>query len=141
MSGELSNAGADLLLNALFRRDTNPSWPTSLYLGLATAAVADTTALSAVTEASDATYARQQLTSSNMGAPADVSGVETVKNSATVSFSFTTGGTAITYAFLTDAASGTSGSVYAWWQLTTSKTPGAGDTLQFTANNIAFGVD
>ena len=145
MSGEVSNVGADLYLNVTFRPDltgdtVNP--PSAMYLGLATAAIDDEDTLATITEEDDAGYARQELSSSNMGAPADVSGVQTIKNTATISFSYTNAASsAVTYAFATDQASASSGDIYAWWALTTSKTPGAGDTLQFTANNISMGID
>ncbi len=139
MAGELSTAGADLALNRVFR-NTGTS-PTALYLGLATAAINDDSTLSTISEVTDAGYARQAVT---FTAPADDgTGKRVVKNSADVIFGPWAANqpTAITYCFVTDAASGTTGTIWAWWQLDASKTPAAGETLKFAANNLSMSLD
>lgn len=139
MAGELTTAGADLALNRVFR-NTGTS-PTALYLGLATAAVGDDTTLAQVSEVTDTGYARKSVT---FTAPADDgTGKRVVKNSADVIFGPWAANqpSAITHCFVTDAASGTAGTIYAWWQLDTAKTPAAGETLKFAANNLSMSLD
>jgi hypothetical protein len=137
MAGELSTAGATLALNLLFRNTGDK--PTKVYLGLATATMNDSTTLSTVTEEDDSNYQRQEIT---FGAPTDVSGKQTIKNSNTISFGpYAAAGSAVTYCFITDVASGISGTILAWMQLTNSKTPGVGDTLTFAENSLVFDME
>jgi hypothetical protein len=139
MPGELSNAGADLALNRVFR-NTGTS-PTALYLGLATAAINDSSTLSTISEVTDSGYSRQAVTFS---APADDgAGKRVVKNSADITFGPWAANqpSAITYCFVTDVQTGTSGTIWAWWQLDAQKTPAAGETLRFPANNLTMSLD
>lgn len=138
MSGELANEGADFALNILFRH--TGTTPATVYLGLATATVLDTDALSDITEEDDGSYARQAIT---FGAPADVSGVQKIKNSSAVEYAAWAGdGSEITDCFITDAASGTTpGMVIAYLVLDTAKTPKTGETLTFPINALVFGAE
>lgn len=137
MAGELSNYGADLALNMLFRNTGTK--PAAVYLGLSTSALSDTIVSTAsASEVVDTGYARQAIT---FGAPADVSSKETIKNTGALTYGpFVTGGMTISYAFITDAASG-AGNIIAWMSLSASKIPGAGDTLIFNANNLTFDLE
>lgn len=145
MAGEMSNYGADKTLNFWFRLDQTVTRPSAIYLALATATISDTTTGATVTEPTDGSYARQLLSNGSstnvFGAPADVGGVETIKNSSTVSFDFATGGTAITYAAVVDSATTGAGNIITWFQLDASKTPSAGDKLEFVANAISIGIE
>jgi hypothetical protein len=110
MAGSLTQAGATLALNRVFR-NTGTS-PTALYLGLATVAVTATDTLSSITELTTAGYTRRSVA---FDAPTGSSPVS-VDNTADVVFGpFTANPPAVAYAFLTDAASGTSGTIYARW--------------------------
>lgn len=137
MPGELSNYGADLALNMLFRN--TGARPAAVYLGLSTSALTDAiVSTAAASEVVDGGYARQAIT---FGAPADVSGKETIKNTGSLTFGpFATGGMTISYAFICDTASG-AGNILAWMSLSAAKTPGVGDTLIFNANNLTFDLE
>lgn len=144
--GEITNAAADRLLNWLLRTDQTVTRPTDIYIGLATAAITDASTLATITEPTDTTYSRQ-LVHDNDGdpakfaAPANDGGVQKCKNNAAIQYAFATGGETITYAFVCDAASGTTGLLIAYAALDASKTPSAGDTLEFSTNNFSFGVE
>lgn len=138
MSGELNNEGADFALNILFRH--TGTTPAAVYLGLATATILDTDGLNDITEEDDGSYARKEIT---FGAPADVSGVQKVKNSGAVEFAAWAGdGSEITDCFITDVVSGTSpGIIIARLVLDTAKTPKTGETLTFPINALVFGAE
>ena len=137
MSGELANEGADLSLNLLFRH-TGTS-PTTVFLGLATATVVDTDTLATITEENDANYVRKAIT---FGAPADVSGVQKIKNSVAVAFdAWNADAIEITGCFITNVETGTGGLVISRLVLDTAKTPKAGETLTFAINALVFGME
>lgn len=136
MPGELSNAGADLALNAVFR--SGGPGPATVYLGLATAPVNDASTLLNISEVTDTGYSRQAVT---FTAPTDDgSGKRIVRNAADVTFGpwAANQATAITYCFVTDAQSGTTGTIYAWWQLDVPKQPVGGETLKFAAGALTM---
>jgi hypothetical protein len=130
-SGKFADEGNDLALSLLLHIGT-PTAPTTLYVGLATAAVTETSTLATITEVSDgAYYARQAVTFST---PGDVGGKRTVHNTGDLTFgTFNTGGIAVTHAFLTNVASGTSGKVIACCDLGTTKYTNTGETLVIPA--------
>lgn len=109
MAGELTTAGANLALNRVFR-NTGTS-PTTVYLGLATAPLTDASTLADITELTTAGYARQAVTfTAPSGDPA------AIENTAEIAFGpFTANPPPLAYAFITDAASGTIGTIYAYW--------------------------
>ena len=109
MGGQYTTAGANLAIDKTLR-NTGTS-PTSLYLGLATVAVTDASTLASITEVTTAGYSRQAVTfSAPSGDPSATA------NTADVTFGpFSADPPSIAYAFVTDAASGTSGTIYAYW--------------------------
>jgi len=133
MAGELSNAGADLALNTLFRTDT-------MYLGLATATIDDTTDLSTVTEEDDANYERKTI---SFSAPTDVGGKQTIKNSGAVAFDAwaENASSAISWAFITTVATLSSGNIIAYFALPTAKQPAAGETLTIPDEGCTYDID
>lgn len=137
MAGELSNYGADLALNMLFRNAGTR--PAAVYLGLSTSSLSDTIVSTAsASEVVDSGYSRQAIT---FGAPANVSSKETITNTGALTFGpFVTGGMTISYAFICDAVSG-AGNIIAWMSLSVAKTPGVGDTLIFNINNLTFDLE
>ena len=125
-TGKIANEGNDLALSLLLHIGS-PSAPSAVYLGLATAAVTETSTLATITEVSDTGYARQAVT---FGTPVDSSGKRATDNTGAVTFGvFAVGGIAITHAFLTDASSGTSGKLLVCFDLGTTKYTSAGDTV------------
>lgn len=134
MAGELTTAGANLALNRTFR-NTGTS-PTTLYLGLATVALTDASTLGDITEVSTAGYARQAVV---FTAPAgDPSAIE---NTAQIDFGpFSANPPAVAFAFVTDAASGTSGTIYAFWS-GTSVDAGSGESIRVAAGDLDFTLD
>jgi hypothetical protein len=110
MAGQLSNKGEEIALNAVFRGGS------SVYLGLSTSAITDTTLLSGVTEPTDSSYARKVIT---FGAPTQVSNVTTVQNDVAIDYTawVTNAPAKFTYAFITTAQTGTTGDILAWFAL------------------------
>lgn len=138
MAGQLANEGEALALNLLFRNAATP--PTGIYLGLATAAIADTDTLADITEENDANYARQAI---NFTAPTQVGGKGTIDNDADIQFGpwDVDADVAITHAFLTDASSGTTGNLITYFTLPESKSPAAGETLTVPLGDCIFDID
>ena len=134
-SGEFSGAGAAIALDAIFNSPT-------VYLALLTAAPSDSTTPATMTEEDDATYSRQNVTSS-FADSADNSGVQRVVSNADITFGPWTAeaSSAITHCALVTSSSGTSGSIYYFWEFATSKTPGAGDTLTIASGNLIANLD
>lgn len=134
MAGQFTTAGSDLALNKVFR-NTGTS-PATLYLALATVALSDTTTLGTVTEVTTAGYSRQTVAFS---APAgDPSAIE---NSATVTFGpFTADPPSVAYAFVTDAATGTVGTIYAYWD-GTAVDAALNESIQVQAGALDFTLD
>lgn len=133
MAGELSNAGADLALNTLFRTDT-------MYLGLATATIDDETDLSTVVEEDDANYGRKAI---SFNAPADVSGKQTIKNNGAVAFDAWASNASdpINWAFITTVATLSAGNIIAYFSLPTAKQPAAGETLTIPDQGCTFDIE
>lgn len=139
MPGQFSDAGSNRALDAVTGRATVSSATT--YLALLTAAPGDTTTLSGLTEYGATGYSRQAVTWS---APTlNGSNVPETSNTGTVSFGpFTASATGtITHAALVTAASGTTGSVLAWWELDASRTPSTNDSVEITTGNLKLSVD
>ena len=134
MAGQLSQAGAVLALNKVFR-NTGTS-PAALYLGLATAAITDTDTLSTITEVATAGYSREGITfDAQAGDPSAIS------NSVDVLFGpFSADPPAVGYCFVTDAASGTGGTIYAFWDGTAVDAT-TGDYIRIVAGDLDFTLD
>jgi len=139
MAGQFSDAGSNRALDAVTGRATVSSATT--YLALLTAAPGDTTTLATMTEYGATGYSRQAVTWSS---PAlNGSNVPESSNSGTVTFGpFTAGtGATITHAALVSAASGTTGSILAWWDLDNARTPSTNDSVEVTNGNLKLSVD
>ena len=139
MPGQFSDAGSNKALDAVTGRATVSSATT--YLALLTSAPGDTTSLGSMAEYTATGYSRQAV---SWAAPSlNVSNVPETSNSATVTFGpFTAGtGDVITHAALVSAASGTSGSILAWWELDNARTPSTNDSVEVTSGNLKLAVD
>jgi len=136
--GNLANEGEEFVINFLLRN--TGTRPENVYLGLATAAIDDTGTLATITEEDDTAYARQAIT---FGAPAQNLGKAETKNTAALEFGpwDAAASHSITYGFITDAASGTSGMIIAWFELAAAKQPSAGETLTVPIDDLVFDLD
>jgi len=132
--GSLSNYAEDAILDHVLG-NTALTAPTSLYIGLSTATIDDTTTGSTVTEPGD-TYARVETTSGDWDAAAS----RATSNANTETFPQASGswGT-ITDWFIADASSG--GNIIAYGTLGTSKAVVAGNTPSFAAGELDVSVD
>ena len=139
MPGQFSDAGSNRALDAVTGRATVSS--ATSYLALLTSAPGDTTSLSGLAEYGATGYSRQAVTWESP--TLNGSNVPETSNTATVSFGpFTSSATGtITHAALVTAASGTTGSVLAWWELDASRTPSTNDSLEITSGNLKLSVD
>lgn len=139
MAGEFSDAGGSRALDAVTGRATVSSATT--YLALLTSAPTDTTTPATMSEYSATGYTRQSVAWSS---PAlNGSNVPETSNTAALTFGpFTAGtGATISHCALVTSSSGTSGSIYAWWSLDTSRTPSTNDSLQFAIGALKLAVD
>ena len=139
MAGSLTDYAEELALNMLFRN--TGTMPSAIYLGLSTSLVDETSTLASITEEDDSGYARQTVT---FAAPAQSgTGPAEVENDAQIEFGPWTvaADLPITHAFLCDAETGTSGNILAYFDLPSSKQPGAGESLLVTIGNCSFSLD
>lgn len=134
MGGQYTTAGSDLAINKTLR-NTGTS-PTTLYLGLATVALTDASTLASITEVTTAGYSRQTVTFvAPSGDPSATS------NTSDVTFGpFSANPAAIAYAFVTDAASGTVGTIYAYWD-GSAVDAASGESIVVRAGDLDFTVD
>lgn len=114
------------------------SAPATLYFGLATAPITDTTTGTTVTEPSGGSYARKSMTNNKTTWTTASDG--SVENKVVIEFAEATAswGT-VTYMFIADAA--TAGNILAWGQLTTSKAIGTGDNAKFAIGDLVITLD
>lgn len=137
MPGELSGTGAVIALEAALGRTAASTRAT--YLALLTAAPADNTTPATMTEYGATGYSRQAVTwGAATGDPA------TSSNTNSISFGPLTGAngsTPITHAALVSSASGTTGDLVAHWQLTSSRTPAAGDSINVAIGALTLSLD
>jgi len=134
----MSNQGNKLALELVLGIGT-PSVPAHVYVGLATAEVDEDDTLSTITECTDATYSRQEAT---FGTPSEVSDAMVAATTSDIVFgAFTTGGTLITHAFLTDAVSGTSGNVIGCMTLGSPRYTNEGETLVIETGSFTVSYD
>ena len=103
------------MLNRLLRNQGTS--PTTVYVGLATTAVTKDDTLATIDEVTTAGYARQAVTFTAPAALNDgTHDVMATENSADLTFGpLTADPPEIAFAFLTDAASGTAGTIYERW--------------------------
>jgi hypothetical protein len=136
LAGELTRAGQRRALDAGVGKAISAF--TTVYVGLATADPGKNPTLAGVSEITTAGYARQAVTLS-AASDADPS---VVSNSGILTFgAFTADPPSISHCFLTDAATGTSGSIVYKWTLDTPRDPGNGDSVQFAAGALICNLD
>jgi hypothetical protein len=116
----MTNAAEVIALNATFRANG-----TTYYIGLATAAILDTSTLATISEVTDTAYTRQVITFNAPVLGGD--GKTGITNSATINFPAWAANQAspITYAFITTVPSAKTGDILAYFPLTTSISPTA----------------
>lgn len=137
MAGKLSHVGAGLALDGSTGRATVTARTT--YLALLTAAPTQASTLATMAEYAATGYARVACT---FGAPSGTPRV--ISNSGAVNFAAFTGAngsTVITHWALVSAAAGTTGDFLAYGDLTTPRTPQAGDTASFAAGALDIQLD
>lgn len=137
MAGKLNVAGASLGLDAALGRATVNS--RTVYLALLTAAPAQGTALSGLTEYAAAGYSRQAIA---FVAPSGTPRV--TSNTALLTYGPLTGAngsTSIGWWAVVSAASGTTGDVVAYGDFTTARVPAVNDSLTVAAGAITVSVD
>lgn len=115
--------------------------PSSVYVGLATATISDTTTGSTVTEPSTGAYARVTVANNATNWPAAAGTSPTAKkNGVVITFPEATAswGT-VTHFFIADDA--TTGNVLIYGQLSASKVIDAGDIPRFNAESLSITLD
>ncbi len=137
-TNNISQYGAAQALEAITRKTQSPAVG-SVYLALLTATPTDTSlTMAALTEYAATGYARQVYgPGSASAAKPSVIG----NNGVITGGPFTAGtGSTVTHAALVDASSGTTANIIATMALTSSRTPGTGDSLQAAANAFTVSV-
>lgn len=137
-TGKMANEGNKFALELVLGIGS-PSIPANVYIGLATALVNEDSTLATITECTDAGYTRKEVT---FDTPTEVGDAMLSASTNTLEFgAFTTGGTAITHAFLTDAVSGTSGKCLACFTLSATRYTNEGETLVIMPSNVTISYD
>lgn len=140
MPGELSDAGADIALDAVSGRATQTA--RTMYVALLTAAPSDATTPATMTEYSATGYARATFTPTTPAASGG--GARRFSNNAQITIGPLTGAngsSTITHAALVSSSSGTTGQLVLFWTLDSSRTPAANDSVQIAANAFTFDAD
>lgn len=133
MAGELSQVGAQYALDYVTGRALAYAAARATYLGLWTAALADTSTIATAGEVAVGGYARQTVT----WTAATAAEPSQTQNSAVITFGpFTAAPPTITYCGLVSASSGTVGDFLMWWQLNVAKSPAVNESLQFAAGAL-----
>ena len=125
----------DILLNLVMRATAYPgAAPAAVYCGLVddTAVDADMEAGTLTNEITAYTGDRPAIT---FGAPSDVGGKETIKNTAALEFEVMPAVT-VKYAIVCDAA--TAGNILYWCPLAAEKTCNAGDTFRIPIDGLVL---
>ena len=125
----------NILLNLVMRNTAYPGGaPAAVYCGLVSnvAADADLEAGTLTNEITDYTGNRPAIT---FGAPADVGGKATIKNSVALEFLVMEAIT-VKYAIVCDAA--TAGNILYWCPLAAEKTCNAGDTFKIAIDGLVL---
>lgn len=139
MSGQLTQYGANRAITAGVGQAVSAS--AAMYLALATAlpGTPDTGTLADFnqTELTTTGYSRQAVTwTEPSGDPSEV------ENAAEIAFGpFSADPPEVQYIFLTDAASGTSGNVLAYWTADAARDAGNGDEIKIAAGDLKISVD
>lgn len=112
----------------------------TLYLGLSTATITDTTTGSTVTEPSGNNYSRLAITNNTTNWP-NASGTTATKSNGVAFTMATPSGSwgTVTDFFLADAS--TAGNIIGFGQLTVPKTIGASDPVSFSTGQLAITLD
>lgn len=148
----MSNYAENKVLDYIFR---SQAWtqPTTLCVGLATAAPSDTSTGATVTEASYTGYARGQLNASYSAwkgsggevtntASTGTSGTTSNASAITIGSAATSGPTVVTHFFLADSCTAGGGNILFYGALGTSKTINNGDPApSFSIDAVTFQID
>jgi hypothetical protein len=125
MPGSFTRAGKRRALNAGVGKAEAAiaNW----YVGLATADPGENPTLAGISEVTTAGYARQQIA---LTAASDAATTESSNDAIETWGPFTADPASIGWAFLTDVASGTGGTIFYRWKLDTARDAAINDSLQ-----------
>lgn len=131
----LTDAGANLALNAILGDNRSSAAPATLYVALSS--TTPTAAGGNVTEPSGGAYARVAVTNNNTNFPSAASRAKS--NGATITFpTATVSWGVLTHAVLYDASSG--GNAIAYAQFSSALTVFNGTAVQFSIGSLTFSV-
>jgi hypothetical protein len=141
MSGEFSDKGADIALDAVSGRATQSA--RTMYLAFLTSAPSDTTTMSTMSEITTPGtngYTRPAVTPTAPGS--DGAGARETHNSGAITDGpFTSDLSNCTHAALVSASSGTSGDLVFWWALTSARDPANGDSFSVADSALVMKAD
>lgn len=135
--GSFSNDLEDKVLNHVLGGG-DYSRPATVYIGLWTAALSDTSTGTSANEVSGGSYARKSVTNNSTNWPAASGGAKANGTAITFVTATASWGTVTHFAIL-DAA--TAGNILGWAQLTASKAIGNGDTASFAVGDLDVTLD
>jgi len=138
MAGNLSHDIEDDVLNALFRGGSYSGG--TVYVGVATAPIRSSDTLATIEEEDDSGYQRVTAT---FTAPSVVENRTVVRNDGPINIGTwnASGDKDVTYGFITDAQSGTSGNVLAWFQFVEPYSVEAGGAIQIADQSLEISLN
>lgn len=132
MAGSMTRAGKRRALDAAVGKAVSVIGA-GPYVGLATVDPGENPTLAGITEVTTAGYARQAV---NLPAASDASTTQTGNDAIKTWGPFTADPPSIGWAFLCDASSGTTGTIYYRWKLDTARDAATNDSLQAAINAL-----
>jgi hypothetical protein len=142
MAGSLTRYGEQLILNLAFRNaQSSVQAPTTLYVGLTTAAIQDGDTMLEVkeNEVKDANYRRASVTYKAPEVEGSITKITNIGGQIAFGPWNADSPVNITHCFITDKDApldDTTANVIAWMNLTVAKKPGQGDMLVFYEGDI-----
>jgi len=133
MAGNLAQDIESKILDAVFNGGSYSGG--SIYVGVATAPIASGDGLADITEEADSGYQRVTAT---FTAPSVVNGKTVISNVSTINIGTWDANAAspITHGFITDAQTGTTGDVLAWFEFVEPYSPEAGGVIQIPVGSL-----
>jgi len=133
MAGNLAQDIESKILDAVFNGGSYSG--STVYVGVATALITSADTLATIEEEDDTGYQRVTAT---FTAPSVVDGKTVISNDSAINIGTWDANAAspITYGFITDAQTGTTGDVLAWFEFVEPYSPEAGGVIQIQAGSL-----
>ena len=132
--GQLTFLAMEEILKIYFQNDATIDIPETLYIGLAYSAISPDDTLATIDEENDDNYERQGITFTD---PAESVGIVSIENNDAILFPANDAlGNWISWGFITDAETGTSGKILATIEWDAAKQAPAGESIEIPIGEV-----